>query len=259
MTAAGRVHEAAKAFGHAAEDYERGRPGYPDEAIAWLVERLGVKPSTTVLDLAAGTGKLTRELVATGAAIVAVEPVEGMRRKLDDALPDVTVLDGTAEAIPLPDASVDAVAVGQAFHWFRGEEALREIHRVLRPGGGLGLVWNLRDESVDWVARLTEIVDRHRGDVPAAYERKEWMRPFLGTDLFTPLEEREFAFAQDLGEDDLLARVSSISFIAALAEEERERVLADVRELVATHPATRGRARIELPYRTKAFSCARRP
>ena len=119
-----------------------------------------------MLDLAAGTGKLTAHLVETGAEVVAIEPVDEMRAVLERELPSVRALAGTAEAIPLDAASVDAVTVGQAFHWFRGDEALAEIHRVLRPGGGLGLVWNVRDTSVPWVARLTEIMEPHRGDAP---------------------------------------------------------------------------------------------
>ncbi len=258
MPSAARVHEAARAFDRAADDYERGRPEYPPEAVRWLVDELGIDASKTVLDLAAGTGKLTRQLIPTGARIIAVEPVEGMRRKLEEGLPGVTVLDGTAEAIPLPDASVDAVTVAQAFHWFRGEEALREIHRVLKAVGGLGLLWNLRDHSVEWVAKLGEITERHRRGVPTAYDSEAWKAAFAETHLFTPVEQRLFGFAQELEEDGLLARVASISFIAALPAERREQVLGEVRELVESHPATRGKSDLALPYRTGVFVFARR-
>ena len=180
-----------------------------------------------------------------------------MRRKLEEGLPGVTVLDGTAEAIPLPDASVDAVAVAQAFHWFRGEEAVREIHRVLRPGGRLVLICNARDESVDWVARLSEIIEPHRGDVPR-YVSRRWQRAFEMTTLFGPLEERRFAFAHEMDGETLVARVASISFVAALPAERREQVLREVRELVESHPETRGKSGLALPYTTAVFVCARR-
>lgn len=251
------IHELATVgFGRAVDEYERARPGYPPEAVAWLVESLGIDASRTILDLAAGTGKLTRQLVPTGAAIVAVEPLAEMRARLEQALPGVEALAGAAEAIPLPEASVDAVTIGQGFHWFANERALAEIHRVLRPRGRLGLIWNARDESVDWVARLSDIIEPHRGDVPRFVSRK-WQRALETTPLFGPLEERQFDFAHEMDGETLVARVASISFISALADEERERVLTAVRELAETHPDTRGRATFSLPYRTAVFVAAR--
>src|ERR687892_898838 len=161
------VHEsAARGFAQAPEDYERGRPTYPPEALALLARILRLEPGRTVLDLAAGTAKLTRALVPTGARLVAVEPVAAMRAKLAESLPEARVLAGTAERIPLVDGSVDAVAVAQAFHWFDGDEALAEIHRVLRPGGRLGLVWNMRDEAVSWGAGVTAVMEAHPGGKP---------------------------------------------------------------------------------------------
>ncbi len=251
------VHELATVgFGRAVEEYERARPGYPPEAVAWLIERLAIDGSRRVLDLAAGTGKLTRQLVPVGAKIVAVEPVAEMRARLEEALPGVEALDGTAEAIPLPDASVDAVTVGQGFHWFANARALAELHRVLRRDGRLGLIWNARDESADWVARLSEIIEPHRGDVPR-YVSRQWQRAFETTPLFGPLEERQFPFAHEMDAETLVARVASISFIAALQPEERERVLTEVRALAEEDPATRGRATFPLPYRTAVFVTAR--
>lgn len=251
-----RIHEtAARGFGLAAEAYERGRPDYPDEAVAWLMQELRLGPSATVLDLGAGTGKLTRQLVPTGATIVAVEPLESMRRRLASALPGVAALAGTAEAIPLPDRSVDAVVVAQAFHWFRGEVALREIHRVLGPGGRLGLIWNVRDDSVDWVARLTEILDAHAEGIPR-FKHEEWKAPFATTRLFGPLRERRFAHAQVMDEPTLIDRIESVSFIATLPPDEHEDVLRRVKRLVETHPAVRRGSLITLPYRTVVYWCA---
>ena len=141
------IHAAAQGFETGASAYERGRPDYPDEVAGWLTDTLRLGPGKTVLDLGAGTGKFTRYLTATGAAVIAVEPVDGMRAKLVAAMPQVQALAGMAETIPLPDATVDAVVCAQAFHWFASKAALAEMSRVLKPGGRFGLIWNMRDEG----------------------------------------------------------------------------------------------------------------
>lgn len=252
------IHAAAAAgYARASGAYERGRPGYPEEALALLAGELGVGSGTQVVDLAAGTGKLTRGLVALGAEVVAVEPVAEMRQTLAAELTSVTALAGTAEALPLADESVDVVAVGQAFHWFRGDEALAEIHRVLRPDGGLGLLWNLRDESVGWVAELTAIMAPHRGSAPRAAPAA-WREAFGRTARFGPLRHASFPHAHRLTPAAVAERVASVSFVAALPEPERERVLERVHALLAADPETRGRAEVELPYRTDVYWCERR-
>jgi SAM-dependent methyltransferase len=252
------IHDlAARGFERAADDYEQGRPGYPAEAIDTLARALGIGAGATVVDLGAGTGKLTRRLDGTGARLIAVEPVEAMRRKLADAVPQVRVLAGTAEAIPLAGESVDAVVVAQAFHWFRGEEALREIHRVLCPGGRLGLIWNARDESVEWVAGLSAILDPHAGDAPR-YASGRWREAFAATELFDPLEARQFAHAQEASPEIVKARVASTSFIAALPDEERQNVLRQVEALLQAHRLTGDEAPLRLPYRTDVYWCERR-
>jgi SAM-dependent methyltransferase len=247
------IHESAsRGFAQATEAYEEGRPTYPAKAAARLARELRLRPGRAVLDLAAGTGKLTALLVGTGATVVAVEPVAEMRGVLERALPGVRALPGTAEAIPLADGSVDAVTAGQAFHWFRGDEALAEIHRVLTPDGGLGLVWNVRDTSVPWVAGLSEIMEPHRGDTPAL-RSGEWREAFERTQLFGPLSHAEVRHVHHLPPAGVVARVASVSFVAALPDRERERVLAEVRDLLATDPETRGREEIALPYRTAVY------
>ncbi len=251
------IHEsAARGFAQATEAYEEGRPGYPPKAVARLARELRLGPGRIALDLGAGTGKLTALLVGTGATVVAVEPVAEMRLALERALPGVAAHAGSAEAIPLADAAVDAVTVGQAFHWFRGDEALAEIHRVLRPGGALGLVWNVRDTSVQWVARLTEIMEPHRGEAPA-HRTGAWREAFERSALFGPLRHAEVRHVHHLTPENVVARVASVSFIAALPEREREAVLGEVRELLATDPDARGRAQLELPYRTEVFWATR--
>jgi ubiquinone/menaquinone biosynthesis C-methylase UbiE len=247
------IHDlAARGFERASDDYERGRPGYPAEAIEFLVRELEVRPGTRVLDLAAGTGKLTRQLVPTGADLVAVEPVAGMRSKLVDAAPGVEALAGTAEAIPLADASVDAVVCAQAFHWFEGDRALAEIHRVLRPRGSLALIWNVRDETVEWERQVSELLKRHQANAP----RKRWGRwreAFERTELFTTLRERKFVHQQEGDIDTMLARVASISFVSALPDDERAQFLGEVRSLVEPYDSP-----LVMHYRTEVYWCRRR-
>jgi SAM-dependent methyltransferase len=218
-----------------------------------LVSSLGLPEGRTVLDLGAGTGKLTRLLAshAKPARIVAVEPVAAMRRKLTENVPEATVLDGTAEAIPLEAGSVGVVVVAQAFHWFDGDRALREIRRVLEPGGRLGLVWNVRDESVGWVAELTRLIDAHESGEPR-YRTGRWREAFDRTKDFTPLESARFGHVHRGPREMIVDRVSSISFIAALPHEEHEAVLQQVRGLVDLLDAE-----VELPYRTDVFVCRR--
>jgi len=229
---------AAFGFDSGAQAYERGRPSYPDDAIARIAEVLRLAPGKRVLDLAAGTGKMTRLLAPLGVDLVAVEPVAGMRAAFATAVPGVDVLDGTAEAIPLPDASVDAVVVAQAFHWFDQTKALAEIDRVLKPGGGVALVWNRRDESVPWVAEMSRIIHWNRGLIPA-YDGVE-------LDGFT---KWTCGYVQSLTHDGLLDRVASVSYIAAMDDRERAGVLAQVSDLVRgmTEP-------IPLPYVTEVHS-----
>jgi ubiquinone/menaquinone biosynthesis C-methylase UbiE len=235
------IHRAAaEGFSRSAEAYERGRPEYPDAAIEHVVELM--RPGATVLDLAAGTGKLTRPLVAAGLRVVAVEPVPEMRAALPGAL------EGTAEAIPLGDGSVDAVTVGQAFHWFDGDAALAEIARVLRPGGLLALVWNKRVDTDPLNRAIEELVAPYRGDTPG--HRGPWRAAFERTSAFTPLEEAGFEHPVVQDADSLEARVGSISFIAALDPAERAGVLERARAIA-------GDGEVTIPYRTEVLTCRR--
>jgi SAM-dependent methyltransferase len=180
--------------------------------------------------------------------VIAVEPVPGMRAQLARAVPAAEVLAGTAEAIPLADDSADAVLVAQAFHWFDTPAAAREIHRVLRPGGGLGVIWNVWDESVGWVARMQELVGAYRGNTPQR-GTSAWREQLLATELFTPFSDRTFANVVQAGIDVLLARTASISFIATLPETERVEVLDGVRAVVGDQ------GELEMPYVTHVTWC----
>jgi SAM-dependent methyltransferase len=235
---------AARGFDAGARAYESARPGYPDDAMAVLGE-LGVGPGAAVLDLAAGTGKLTRRLHDLGAEVLAVEPVPGMRAELTAAVPDVRVLDGTAEEIPVPDGSVDVVTVAQAFHWFDAPQALAEIARVLRRDGRVALLWNERDETTPWVAEMSRIIRWHERTV-SRYQHVDWSSVVGTAGRFTPLQERVIAWSQPLTRDLLADRVRSISYIASMPEPERERLAAEVVALVARLPEP-----FPLPYRCR--------
>lgn len=252
------VHRIASAgYSAAGADYERARPGYPVEAVWLLVAELGLRPGRTLLDLAAGTGKLTRLLRPSGATVLAVEPVADMLARLPTDLA-VHRVAGTAERIPLTGESVHAAVVGTAFHWFDGDRALFELGRVLRPGGGLGLVWNNPDRATDWVDRVWGIVDAQRGDAPRNADHR-WRAAFDRTRVFTPLEHRRFHHEQTITPDELLARVASIAFIAALSTAGRRAVLKQVTEQITTHPDLCGQMAFALPYRTDAYWCRKHP
>jgi ubiquinone/menaquinone biosynthesis C-methylase UbiE len=216
------IPEAASAgFGAGADAYARARPSYPPAAVEFIVSRFPAQP--TVLDLAAGTGIFTALLAPHAARLIAVEPVAAMRAKIDNA----EVLDGTAESIPLPDASVDAVTVAQAFHWFRFDEALAEIARVLRPGGALALCWNRRDESVAWVDRMSEVM-KWRTNQISSYDRTDWPAVIGRSGQFGEVEHRSFGWEHMMDRPMLAERVRSVSYIAAMDSAERESIVAEV-------------------------------
>jgi SAM-dependent methyltransferase len=240
----GDIHPTAAAgFDAGAGDYERARPGYPHEAGEVLARELGLGPGSRVCDLAAGTGKFTRVLVGRGLDVVAVEPVAGMRAQLAEVLPEVRVLDGTAEAIPIHDAAFDALTVAQAFHWFQADLALAEIRRVLRPGGGVALLWNRRDESVDWVRRMSEVTD-WRSHVVSAYETTDWAAVLAGGG-FVGGGFHEVAWEQPMNRELLASRVRSISYIGEQDAAAQQAYVDRVLDLVADLPDE-----FVLPYRT---------
>jgi SAM-dependent methyltransferase len=241
------IHEtASKAWGESAEVYERARPGYPPEAIDFL-HGLGLGPDGDVLDLAAGTGKLTRALVAAGARVTAVEPLFAMRQMLQQRLPEATVMEGAAEHIPVPDTSMDLVTVAQAFHWFDAEWATREIARVLRPGGGLAAIWNVRDESVEWMAMIRELIEEHRAGTPR-HQSGEWRRPFdADGSPFEPLRLETFPHSQEVSRADAVDVFASRSYVAVLPGPERTALLERVAEQVPkTEP-------VRIPYVTELY------
>jgi SAM-dependent methyltransferase len=254
-----RIHRAAaNGYEASVERYERGRPGYPTDALACLAERIGIRGGRDIVELGAGTGKLTALIVPSGASITAIEPVAAMRAALHRNCPTVTVLEGTAESVPLPDGSAHAVVAAQAFHWFDGERALREIHRILRPTGRLGLIWNVRDEASHWSKRLTAIFDRLSEPRDPRYRSGAWREAFETTGLFVPLRHRASRHVHTVTREGFIDRVMSVSYVASAAGDVRRDVLTEVSDLLDTDPELRGRSEIPLPYRTDVFWCERR-
>ena len=250
------VHSAAtKGYTLEAPTYERGRPEYPTELTGWLRTKLGLRENKRVVDVGAGTGKFTKLLLTTGAEVFAAEPVNAMRLQLA-RLGGVQVLPTTAQSLPLDDASIDAIVCAQAFHWFATTEVLDEFARVLKPGGHVGLIWNVRDESHDWVKRITEIITPFEGDAPRYY-KGDWKKPFPHP-AFSALEETEIPY-EHVGspQEVIIDRFMSVSFLAALPEKEKAGVRKDLEMLIEEHPALKGKSVVAFPYRTVAFDCVR--
>jgi SAM-dependent methyltransferase len=232
----------AASFDQAADVYEKSRPEYPDAAVDWLVP----DGASTVLDLGAGTGKLTRALAARGLEVFAVDPAPNMLEQLRAAVPNASISVGTAEDIPLADASVDAVLVGQAWHWVDQDAALPQVARVLRPGGTLGLIWNVRDESVPWVAKLGVVM--HGSEAESFVAGGDIQRGPFGE-----VESAVFEWSREIDREGLLDLVRSRSYFITATAEEQAAMLSGVDELLDTDPALANADRWVLPYRAHAF------
>jgi ubiquinone/menaquinone biosynthesis C-methylase UbiE len=230
----------ARSFGSVADAYDRGRPSYPREAAAWLV---GEQP-VTVLELGAGTGKLTAALVALGHDVLATDPDPQMLAILNRDLPDVRTSVAPAEDIPLPDQVVDVVVCAQSFHWFDLDRALPEIARVLKPGGRLALVWNQRDERIPWVRRLGALLGTQD-------QLREPAEPLVQSALFGFVEDASFRFRQEIDRESIQDLVLSRSNVAVLDEDGRAAKIAEV--LAFYDDYGRGMDGMLLPYVTRCF------
>ncbi|MFG1766692.1 class I SAM-dependent methyltransferase [Micromonospora parva] len=243
-------HTQALSFGAAAADYDRFRPRYPEQAVRWALD--GLRSPARVVDLGAGTGILTRGVLALGHHVTPVEPDPDMRAQLAAATPGCTPLAGGAESVPVPDGVADAVVVGQAYHWFDRELAHPEIARVLRPGGTFAPIWNMRDDRVEWVAELGRIA--HLGD--NAGNVIERYTDFGAA--FGPIELSEFGHHTTLTPDDVIAMLHTRSYWLTAPDDRRAAIDRELRELLATHPDLAGRETVELPYRTIVLRARRR-
>jgi len=230
----------------AAEQYERARPAYAEAAVGFVVDEFGLGPGSRLLDLAAGTGKLTRQFVPYVGRIVAVEPLATMRAQLEKAVPTADIREGTAEAVPLPDTDVDAVVAGQAWHWFDSERALAEVTRVTRPGAGLALFWNEYDQRSELMSRIARIRDRVSAAAPRHTE-SEWRVAFSRSPVWAPLVEAEFEHVVRVTTEQMTERVLSSSVLAIQPEEVKSSVRAEIRHIAG------GDTEIEVPYRTEVF------
>ncbi|MFG3341996.1 class I SAM-dependent methyltransferase [Glycomyces sp. NPDC048151] len=236
----------AQSFGPAADLYDSIRPTYPAEAVAWMTDGKAVD----AVDLGAGTGLLTRALVAQGHRVTAVEPDDLMRTKLVSATEGIAAaLSGSAEAIPVPDASADLVTGGQSFHWFDRDKAMPEIRRVLRPGGVLAPVWNVRDESTGWVGALTEAIGNSQGEKDALAATA----PGYFGDLFGEVEYRVFRHEWPIDRAGVLRLVQSRSYYLTADAAGKARIEAVVGDVLGSHPDLEGRESFAMPYDTYVF------
>jgi SAM-dependent methyltransferase len=256
------VHEtAARGFGAQAQSYDRARPSYPPEAVAWLAGALEVGRGRRIVDLAAGTGKFTALIAGLGAHLVAVEPVPAMRERLRQRLPGVPVLASLAEKLPFAAGSIDGVTVAQAFHWFDARAAMAELRRVIRPGGRLGLVWNARDRGVDWVDQVWSVMDRVEKHAPwrdhkdgsgsqGGQGSQRWSeRGLAARDGWAPFTEATFFHVQHAAHEDVVDRIRSVSHVAVLPPASQAAVLGEIRAILAGHPDTRDEPVLGIRYR----------
>lgn len=251
------IHHAAQAGYHlAAQDYERVRPSYPTRALALLADALDLRPGRRVADLGAGTGKFTRLLALTGAQVVAVEPVAAMRTRLTELLPQVSAVDGVAEATGLTGGSVDAVVAAQAWHWFDGPAALTEIERVTGPDGRLGLIWNTLDVSVPWVAAYSKVYSEWRTSELPVHTDGAWRGAFECRGGWQKLASAHVPNPYLTDRDGVLGQALTSSRISTLDEPSREQVRDELIAVLDRFPDTRGE-RIEIPYVTDIYWTAK--
>lgn len=243
-----RSNEHSLSFGRNVGDYDRGRPSYPAEAIAWILAQADPshpdRAGSTVVDLGAGTGKFTAGLVGHGLNVVAVEPDALMRERLAQNLPSVTALEGSGEHLPLDDSSAALITVAQAWHWVDVQATSLEAARVLEPEGSLALVWNIRDADVEWVAQLGEVMGASEA------EKYDSVTPPVGA----PLERqayREFRWVTEMTREQFFAMVTSRSYVIVMDEPERDEMLARLGTLLDTHPDLAGRTSYPMPYVTR--------
>lgn len=248
------LHPAAEqGFSSAAELYQRVGPTYPQEIVHWLIEELKITPHATAIDLGAGTGKFLDYLTQATPNVIAVEPIAEMLEQLKIVHPEVHVQQASSHQIALKSHSIDAILCAQSFHWFANLETLTEMHRLLKPQGHLGLVWNQRDETVDWVKALADFLLSFEGDTPR-FHSHQWQKVFEQQSLFK-LEGQKVFFQQQRGtvEEVVSNRLLSTSFIAAMPVPQQQDMKRQFEAIVQQYTGKTAQDQIEFPYVTYAL------
>ncbi len=252
------IDHQAQSFDSAATAYERGRPGYPVAALERAIAELGLAGDATVVDLGAGTGKLTRDLVTRFARVIAVEPLERMLAQLVEAVPGAEALSGDAHAIPVESGSAAALFAGQAFHWFSDHEALAEIARVLEPAGGMALIWNTSPWEIregSWFNALADLLEDQSLDRSGLHRHTymHWHEIFETDELFEPLAYAAFEHSHELSRQDFIETMASRSYIASLGAERQAEVLGEIDGLFERDDAPIENGLVQVPLRTDVF------
>jgi SAM-dependent methyltransferase len=238
-------------YSRIAKDYDKGRPDYPPEAISFFINALELHPRQKVLDLASGTGKLTKALIGFDLCLCAVEPVEEMRSFFSERFPAVPMFEGKAESIPLPDGSMDAVLVGTAFHWFDGEKALSEIGRVLKKGGKLGLIWNIFDGKQPWVGKIRQLIE------PGIDLKMCWQESFLHHPGFQVMGHHEMEYFISGKVSDVLNRIDSAKIMGTLSPKKKQELVKKALDILAADEISRQEI-FGIPYRIEIDWALRR-
>lgn len=240
------LHPSTQGFQRATAAYERGRPNYPKALGDFLVNELAIKPTQTTVEVGAGTGKFTR-LIAPLSKVIAVEPITNMRAHLR-SISRVKVIAAAAEKLELPSRCADFVMAAQAFHWFATPKALLEFHRVLKPGGKLVLIWNVRDPAAEWNQQLDVLLNAHQGHTPR-FSSYAWKDAFSSVDCFSKLEKKIIPHTQTATAKTMVDRIGSVSFIASLPVVEQSPVLKAVSDLFSKF----GDQEFSVPYQTHVY------
>ena len=244
---------AQKGFSLGAELYQQVRPSYPQEIAVWLQDRLQIGESSTVIDLGSGTGKFLPYLIQTQAKVIAVEPVTAMREQLEQRYSTVECLQTSSDQLLVKDESINAIICAQSFHWFSNIETLKEMHRVLKPSGHLGLVWNQRDIQVDWVRALADEIAPFEADTPR-YHSEKWKQVFENQELFRFIGLDTFQLLhRGTVEQVVSKRLLSTSFIAAMPAQQQQTLKARFEQIVFDFTGQTAQDQIDFPYTTFAY------
>ncbi len=251
--------EVTRGFTRGSGHYERTRPGYPPAALRFVHQKFHLGPGRHVVDVGAGTGKWTRELVTTGAEVTAVEPLPAMRRILRQQVPGARVVAARGEATGLPTRSTDLITLAQSFHWLDAERALAEFRRILRPGGGLAVLYNHRDEPGARGSEVRALLAEYQPDSYRAYGEGAWKRTLERSPFYSDLQIFRYRHSQLLTREEMLERYQSVSFISALSPSRRDQFLERLATILDDFSGRSRTHRFRIPYRGAIYWCRLRP